>query len=280
MSSSAANNISFEFFPPRDELQGEKLVSAWEQLAAQGPEYFSVTFGAGGSSLAATRTTVLKLHGLSNVPATPHISCMAPSQDAIRQLLVKYQQAGINRLVVLRGDRPRASVGPGPFQHANELVEFIRAEFGAEFHLQVACYPEFHPESDSPSSDLKYFRQKLAAGADGAITQFFFNADSYFRFVDDCRSFGLDLPITPGIMPITNFYQLARFSAICGAEIPQWIRRRLEQYGDDLVAIREFGAEVISRLCEQLLAGGAPGLHFYTLNRAKPTLTILQNLDP
>jgi methylenetetrahydrofolate reductase (NADPH) len=280
MNSTAPTNISFEFFPPRDEKQQQKLESASQKLALQGPEYFSVTFGAGGSSLTSTRETVLKLNEVSGVPAAPHISCMAPDRDSIRQLLEKYRQAGISRLIVLRGDRPEGVHGPGPFQFANELLAFIRSEFGSHFHVQVACYPEFHPESDSPASELKYFRQKVNAGADGAITQYFFNPDSYFRFVDDCRSEGINLPITPGIMPITNYHQLARFSDICGAEIPRWIRRRLEQYGDDVDSIREFGAEVITCLCEKLLAGGAPGLHFYTLNRANATLRILHNLNP
>lgn len=280
MNSTAPTNISFEFFPPRDEKQQQKLESASQKLALQGPEYFSVTFGAGGSSLAATRETVIKLNEVSGVPAAPHISCMAPDRDSIRQLLEKYRQAGISRLIVLRGDRPEGVHGPGPFQFANELLEFIRSEFGSHFHVQVACYPEFHPESDSPASELEYFRQKVNAGADGAITQYFFNSDSYFRFVDDCRALGIDLPITPGIMPITNYHQLARFSDICGAEIPRWIRRRLEQYGGDTDSIREFGAEVITGLCEKLLAGGAPGLHFYTLNRTNATLRILHNLHP
>jgi len=273
-------SISFEFFPPRDGKQGRTLESAWEKLAEQGPEYFSVTFGAGGSSLASTREIILKLHQASDVPAAPHISCMAPDRKSILKLLENYSEVGINRLVVLRGDRPVAIHGPGPFQFANELVEFIRAEFGSMFHLQVACYPEFHPESVSPLSELEYFKQKVEAGADAAITQYFFNADSYFRFIDDCQGMGIDLPITPGIMPITNYHQLARFSDICGAEIPQWIRRRLEHYADDPASIREFGAEVVTGLCEKLLAGGAPGLHFYTLNRANATLEVLRNLDP
>jgi methylenetetrahydrofolate reductase (NADPH) len=274
----SGSDISFEFFPPRDAAQREKLELAWQNLSARKPGYFSVTFGAGGSSLASTREIVLKLHESSPVPATPHISCMAPNREAIRALLELYRAADINRLVVLRGDRPLGTHSPGPFQFANELVEFIRSEFGSQFHLQVACYPEFHPESDSPASELEFFRQKVAAGADGAITQYFYNADSYFRFVDDCQGLGIDLPITPGIMPITNFHQLVRFSDICGAEIPQWIRARLEQYGDDLASIRDFGADVVTSLCAKLIAGGAPGLHFYTLNRAGPTLRVLDNL--
>lgn len=279
MDRAAAIKVSFEFFPPRNGEQQLILESTWQKLARQNPEYFSVTFGAGGSSLASTREIVLKLQNSSGAPAAPHISCMAPDRSSIRQLLDDYREAGIDRLLVLRGDRPEGIYGPGPFQFANELVEFIRSEFGSQFHLQVACYPEFHPESDSPASELKFFKQKVDAGVDGAITQYFFNADAYFRFIDDCHSLGIDVPITPGIMPITNYHSLARFSDTCGAEIPQWIRRRLEQYGNDGASIRDFGADVISGLCENLLAGGAPGLHFYTLNRANATLRILQHLD-
>ena len=278
MDSSVSTKVSFEFFPPRSEEQSLLLEDACGKLAAWNPEYFSVTFGAGGSSLASTREIVLKLHETTGVPAAPHISCMAPDRKSISRLLHKYRQAGIDRLVVLRGDRPAGMDGPGPFQYANELVAYIRSEFGAHFHLQVACYPEVHPESKSPASDLENFSKKVSAGADAAITQYFFNTDAYFRFVDECRNTGVNLPITPGIMPITNFHQLARFSDICGAEIPQWIRLRLEQYSNDSESIREFGTDVMTRLCEKLLAGGAPGLHFYTLNRAEATLKILAGL--
>lgn len=278
MQLAGATKVSFEFFPPRNREQQLILESTWQKLALQNPEYFSVTFGAGGSSLVSTREIVLKLHDNSGVPAAPHISCMAPDRASVRQLLDDYRDAGISRLLVLRGDRPVGIHGPGPFQFANELVEFIRSEYGSQFHLQVACYPEFHPESDSPCSELEFFRQKVDAGVDGAITQYFFNADAYFRFIDDCQSVGIDVPITPGIMPITNYHSLVRFSDTCGAEIPQWIRRRLEYYGNDGASIRDFGADVVTRLCEILLAGGAPGLHFYTLNRANATLRILQAL--
>lgn len=237
-----------------------------------------MTFGAGGSTLEATRDAVEALAAQTDVPVAPHISCMAQSEDMLRRILEGYRDRGINRLVVLRGDRPEGLAGPGPFQYANELVGYIRREFGNQFHIEVACYPEFHPESESPQSELFYFKQKVEAGADGAVTQYFYNADSYFRFRDECCRIGVDIPITPGIMPITNYRQLARFSDMCGAEIPQWIRRRLEGYGDDGASIRAFGLDVVTQLCERLLAGGAPGLHVYTLNRANASFLLWQRL--
>ena len=273
-----SSNISFEFFPPRTREQKLVLESTWQKLAPLGPEYLSVTFGAGGSTLDATRETVEALAAETDVPVAPHISCMASSESMLHDLLQNYRESGIHRLVVLRGDRPDGMAGPGPFQYANELVAYIRREFGDAFRIEVACYPEFHPESPSAESDLYYFKQKVDAGADGAVTQYFYNADSYFSYVDDCRRAGIDVPITPGIMPITNFKQLARFSAMCGAEIPQWIRRRLESYGDDGASIRAFGLDVVTALSERLLAGGAPGLHIYTLNRANATLLLWQRL--
>jgi methylenetetrahydrofolate reductase (NADPH) len=261
--------ISFEFFPPRTAAQKDALNTTLTELEALSPEYFSVTFGAGGSTLDATRETVLNLDRRTGIPVAPHISCMAQSEAMLRGLLERYRENGIGRLVVLRGDRPDGLEGPGPFQYANELVAFIRKEFGGAFHIEVACYPEFHPESDSPDSEMKFFKQKVDAGADGAVTQYFYNPDAYFRFLDDCEKAGIDIPVTPGIMPITNYRQLARFSHMCGAEIPQWIRRRLEGFGDDMGALQAFGLDVVTRLCERLLEGGAPGLHIYTLNRAK-----------
>ena len=273
-----ASNISFEFFPPRTNEQKLILESTWQKLAPLGPEYLSVTFGAGGSTLDATRETVEALALQTDVPVAPHISCMASSESMLHDMLQQYREGGIHRLVVLRGDRPDGMAGPGPFQYANELVAYIRREFGDAFRIEVACYPEFHPESTSAESDLYYFKQKVDAGADGAVTQYFYNADSYFSYVDDCRRAGIEVPITPGIMPITNYKQLARFSAMCGAEIPQWIRRRLEGYGDDGASIRAFGLDVVTALCERLLAGGAPGLHIYTLNRANATLLLWQRL--
>jgi methylenetetrahydrofolate reductase (NADPH) len=275
----AAPRISFEFFPPRTAEQKLILESTWQKLAPLKPDYLSVTFGAGGSTLEATRDAVEALAAQTDVPVAPHISCMAQSEEMLRGILTAYREAGVNRLVVLRGDRPEGLSGPGPFQFANELVGFIRREFGEDFHIEVACYPEFHPESESPRSELRYFKQKVEAGADGAVTQYFYNADSYFRFVDDCRAGGIDIPITPGIMPITNYRQLSRFSAMCGAEIPQWIRRRLEGFGDDGASIRAFGLDVVTSLCERLLKGGAPGLHIYTLNRANASFLLWQRLN-
>jgi len=270
--------VSFEFFPPRTEEQKRTLDATWQELAPLKPRYFSVTFGAGGSTQDATHETVKSLIRRSGVPVAPHISCMAQNRDTLRGMLQDYRDAGVERLVVLRGDRPEGMSGPGPFQYANELVAFVREEFGRHFRIEVGCYPEFHPESTSPKSELQNFKRKVEAGADGAVTQYFYNADSYFRFLDECRGMGIDIPVTPGIMPITNYRQLARFSEMCGAEIPQWIRKRLEGFGDDATAIREFGLDVVTALCERLLAGGAPGLHVYTLNRAHASLDLVQRL--
>ena len=274
----SAPSVSFEFFPPRTEEQKLVLESTWQKLAPLKPRYLSVTFGAGGSTLDATCKTVNELIRRSGVPVAPHISCMAQSKDMIRRLLQDYRQAGVDRLVVLRGDRPEGLRGPGPFQYANELVSFVREEFGDLFRIEVACYPEIHPESPSPQSELQYFKRKVDAGADGAVTQYFYNADSYFYFLEDCRRMGIDIPVTPGIMPITNYRQLSRFSEMCGAEIPRWIRMRLAGYGDDAASIRAFGLDVVSSLCERLLAGGAPALHIYTLNRANASLQLWQRL--
>ncbi len=271
--------ISFEFFPPRTAEQKLILESTWQKLAPLNPDYLSVTFGAGGSTLEATRDAVEALAAQTDVPVAPHVSCMAQSEGMLRKILAAYLERGINRLVVLRGDRPEGLLGSGPFQYANELVSFIRREFGRDFHIEVACYPEFHPESKSPQLELHYFKQKVDAGANGAVTQYFYNADSYFSFVDDCRRNGIDVPITPGIMPITNYRQLSHFSNICGAEIPQWIRRRLAGYGSDGASIRAFGLDVVTALCERLLKGGAPGLHIYTLNRANASFLLWQRLN-
>ena len=275
----ATPRISFEFFPPRTAEQKLILESTWQKLAPLNPEYLSVTFGAGGSTLEATRDAVEALAAKTNVPVAPHISCMAQTEQMLHGILTAYRESGINRLVVLRGDRPEGLSGPGPFQYANELVAYIRREFGDSFHIEVACYPEFHPESKSPQTEMFYFKQKVEAGANGAVTQYFYNADSYFSFRDECIKSGIDIPITPGIMPITNYRQLAHFSDICGAEIPQWIRRRLEGYGEDGASIRAFGLDVVTALCERLLAGGAPGLHIYTLNRANASFLLWQRLN-
>jgi methylenetetrahydrofolate reductase (NADPH) len=271
--------ISFEFFPPRTEEQRLILESTWQKLAPLRPDYLSVTFGAGGSTLDATRETVTALAAGTDVPVAPHISCMAQSKALLCEMLQGYREQGVNRLVVLRGDRPDGVAGPGPFQYANELVAWIRREFGDSFRIEVACYPEFHPESPSSRTDLHYFKQKVDAGADGAVTQYFYNADAYFHYLDDCRRMGIGIPITPGIMPITNYRQLSRFSEMCGAEIPQWLRRRLEAFGDDGASIRAFGLDIVTELCERLLAGGAPGLHIYTLNRANASFLLWQRLN-
>jgi methylenetetrahydrofolate reductase (NADPH) len=272
-------NISFEFYPPRTAEQKLVLESTWQKLAPLKPSYLSVTFGAGGSTLEATRETVEALLRHSGVPVAPHISCMAQSRGELSDLLSAYRDSGVDRLVVLRGDRPDGTSGPGPFQYANELLAFVREKFGDQFHIEVACYPEYHPESESPQTELLHFKAKVEAGADGAITQYFYNADAYFRFRDDCARAGIDIPITPGIMPITNYHQLARFSETCGAEIPRWIRKRLQGFGDDRAAIRTFGLEVVADLCERLLNGGAPGLHIYTLNRANASMLLWQRLS-
>ena len=274
-----APSISLEFFPARTPEQRLILESTWQQLSHLQPAYLSVTFGAGGSTLETTHETVETFIRDTTVPVAPHISCGVQSRDMIRQFLVSYLNKGVKRLVVLRGDRPDGVTGSGPFQYANELVAFVRKEFGDHFSIEVACYPEFHPESATPQSELLHFKSKVDAGAEGAITQYFYNPDSYFYFVDDCRRMGIEIPITPGIMPITNYKQLSRFSDMCGAEIPQWIRRRLEGFGEDGASIREFGLDVVTSLCERLLEGGAPGFHIYTLNRANASMLLWQRLS-
>ncbi|AKS40773.1 methylenetetrahydrofolate reductase [NAD(P)H] [Wenzhouxiangella marina] len=270
---------SFEFFPPRDDDARADFLVARDRLARLGPAYMSVTFGAGGSTRSRTRDTVLAIHSETGVPAAPHISCMAEDHDSLHELLDSYRGAGIRRLVVLRGDRPSGG-GSGVMDHAIDLVRFIRRHYGDHFHLEVACYPEHHPESPTPESDLRHFRAKVEAGANGAITQYFFNADAYFRFLDEAQRVGVDVPIVPGIMPITNYARLARFSNLCGAELPLWIAKRLQAWESDgdRESIRAFGEEVVTQLCRRLLEGGAPGLHFYTLNRAAPTLALCRNL--
>ncbi|GJM10707.1 MAG: methylenetetrahydrofolate reductase [Lysobacteraceae bacterium] len=269
--------ISFEFFPPKTDEQRVVLNNAHRQLSEYKPEYFSVTFGAGGSTREFTRDTVMDLHERYQ-NATPHLSCLGASVAEIEQLLNDYREAGINRLVALRGDMPSGMASAGELRYANELVEFARAKHGNHFNIQVACYPEFHPQCETAAADLRNFKRKVDAGADGAITQYFFNADAYFRFVDDCTAVGIDIPIVPGIMPITNYSQLARFSEMCGAELPRWLRKRLRDFGDDRAAIASFGVEFITDMCQRLIDGGAPGLHFYTLNRAKATKQICQGL--
>ena len=272
--------ISFEFFPTKTEAGHEKLLATAQTLAAAGPEFFSVTYGAGGSTRDGTRRTVLQLDGEVKVPTAPHLSCVGDSREDLRTLINDYRANGIQRIVALRGDLPSGmGHASGELRYANELVEFIRAETGDHFTIEVAAYPESHPQAPNFETDLQNFIRKARAGADSAITQYFFNADCYFHFVDRVRQAGIDIPIIPGIMPIANYTKLARFSDACGAEIPRWIRKQLEAYGDDSDSISAFGTEVISQLCERLLDGGAPGLHFYTLNQAEPSLAVVRNLQ-
>lgn len=273
-----AQNISFEFFPPRTAEGAEKLVEVRNELSALMPEYFSVTFGAGGTTRDNTFDTVISIQKDSGFDAAPHLSCIGATADSIMQILNEYRDNGVNRIVALRGDLPSGMRDIGEFQYANELVDFIRKETGDYFHIEVACYPEFHPQARSAKDDLLNFKNKVDAGADAAITQYFFNIDSYSSFVEDTEKLGISIPIVPGIMPITNYAQLARFSDACGAEIPRWIRKRLEAYGDDLESIRAFGIEVITLMCDKLLSEEVPGLHFYTMNQSHIVLEILENL--
>ena len=269
--------FSFEFYPPQTPEGAEKLAVVRKQLAVLQPDYFSVTFGAGGSTRERTLEVVqqIKAEGLE---VAPHLSCVGSTRDNIRSILQTYRQLGIRRIVALRGDLPSGMAGIGEFQYANELVSFIRAETGGHFHIEVAAYPEFHPQAKSPLDDLLNFRRKVAAGANSAITQYFYNADAYFRFIEECHKLGVTAPIIPGVMPIVRFSQLARFSDACGAEIPRWMRKTLESYGDDNESVQAFGLDVVTQLCEKLLAGGAPGLHFYTLNQSGSALEIWKRL--
>ncbi len=269
--------FSFEFFPPKTEEGVEKLRATRKQLAQLNPKFFSVTFGAGGSTRDRTLETVREIQA-DGSEAAPHLSCIGSTAASIRDILDEYKSLGIRHLVALRGDLPSGAMDVGEFQYANELVAFIRKETGDWFNIEVAAYPEIHPQARSYTDDLTNFRRKVDAGANAAITQYFFNADAYFRFVDEARALGVVIPIVPGIMPIGNYVQLARFSDACGAEIPRWLRKKLESYGEDLASIRAFGLDVVTDLCDRLLAGGAPGLHFYTMNQAGPSTTIWQRL--
>jgi methylenetetrahydrofolate reductase (NADPH) len=270
-------NFSIEFFPPKTPEGADKLRAARGKLAELQPKYFSVTFGAGGSTQQGTLDTVLEIMQEGHA-AAPHLSCVGGTRESIRAILANYKSHGIKRLVALRGDLPSGYGGAGELRYANELVEFIRAETGDWFHIEVAAYPEMHPQAKSPQDDLQNFVRKVKAGANAAITQYFYNADAYFHFVDNARKLGVDVPIVPGIMPITNHMQLARFSDMCGAEIPRWVRLKLASFGDDSASIKAFGLDVVSELCERLLAGGAPGLHFYSMNQANATSAIWQRL--
>ncbi|MHB1174689.1 MAG: methylenetetrahydrofolate reductase [NAD(P)H] [Sulfuriferula sp.] len=269
--------FSFEFFPPKTPEGMDKLRATRDQLALLKPKFFSVTFGAGGSTRDHSLETVLDIQR-AGYAAAPHLSCIGSTHDNIRAILQEYRTHGIRHIIALRGDLPSGMASTGEFRYANELVEFIRSETGDWFNIEVAAYPEYHPQARSARDDLLNFKRKVDAGANSAITQYFFNADAYFNFVDECSALGVNLPIVPGIMPIGNFSQLARFSDACGAEIPRWMRKQLEGYSDDIESIRAFGLDVVTDLCERLLKAGAPGLHFYTMNQAALTTAIWQRL--
>lgn len=273
-------HYSFEFFPPKTEKGEQRLRDTQTELSALNPAYYSVTFGAGGSTQEKTFETVKSILD-RDADAAPHLSCIGQSRESIAALLDQYASIGVKRIVTLRGDLPSGMGGSqtGELNYANELVAFIREHSGDKFHLKVAAYPEFHPQATSAQADLENFKRKVEAGADSAITQYFYNADAYFRFIDDCEAMGIDIPIVPGIMPITNYQQLARFSDMCGAEIPRWIRSRLSDFGDRDDELKTFGTEVVSKLCRQLLDAGAPGLHFYTMNQVGPTKAIWEALE-
>ncbi len=270
-------DFSIEFFPPKTPEGAEKLRLARTKLAELSPKYFSVTFGAGGSTQQGTLQTVREIMAEGH-QAAPHLSCIGATRDSIREVLQQFKDSNIRRLVALRGDLPSGYGGAGELRYASELVEFIRQETGDWFHIEVAAYPEMHPQARSPQDDLQAYARKVQAGANAAITQYFYNADAYFQFLDNTRKLGVDVPVVAGIMPITNYMQLMRFSDMCGAEIPRWVRLKLASFGDDTASIRAFGLDVVTGLCERLLAGGAPGLHFYSMNQAGPTTAIWQRL--
>ena len=270
---------SFEFFPPRSAEAEELLVNTSDILAALNPLFFSVTYGADGTSRDKTRETVMNLKVRTGIESAPHISCIGSTRENIRGIIEDYRMQGIRRIVCLRGDLPSGMMDVGEFRYANELVEFIRQETGAYFQIEVAAYPEMHPQAPNIEADFQNFRRKIDAGANGAITQYFYNADAYFRFRDACDKNGIDVPITPGIMPIGNFFQISRFSEACGAEIPRWMRKRFEYFGDDRESVHSLSVELVSGLCQRLLNNGAPGLHFYTMNRSHLIRRIWDNLD-
>jgi methylenetetrahydrofolate reductase (NADPH) len=270
--------LSVEFFPSKTAEGAEKLRAVREQLAAAlNPTFFSVTFGAGGSTQDGTFSAVKEIHEAGQ-EAAPHLSCVGSSKEKISTLLAQYKTLGVKRIVALRGDLPSGMGQYGEFHHADELVKFIRSETGSHFHIEVAAYPEMHPQAKTMIDDVQRFANKMKAGADSAITQYFFNSDAYFKFVDEAAKLGVDQPIVPGIMPITNSTQLMRFSDACGAEIPRWIRLRLQSFGDDTASIKAFGLEVVTDLCDQLMVAGSPGLHFYSLNQSEPVLSIVKDL--
>lgn len=270
--------LSLEFYPPKTDDQRTQLTRTVKKLKALDPAFVSVTFGAGGSTLSYTPDVVRDLRQAHKLDGVPHVSCMGGTREEIRGLLNLYKALGCNRIVALRGDLPSGMARMGDLRYAADLVSFIREEHGTHFRIEVGCYPEMHPQADDALADLRNFKAKMDAGADSAITQYFFNADAYFRFVDDVRALGIDAPIIPGIMPISNFSQLKRFSEACGAEIPRWIGKRMQAFGDDADSVRDFAADVVAAMCRRLLEGGAPELHFYTLNLANPTLNVVQRL--
>lgn len=274
-----ALKLSFEFFPPRTPAAEQSLNATVARLERLRPDYFSVTFGAGGSTRDKTFETARFINEETGIEAAPHISCIGSSREDLREILQNYKNHGFNHLVALRGDLPSGLAGTGALRFASELVEFIRTETGRHFHIDVGCYPEFHPQARSAEKDLENFKRKVDAGADSAITQYFYNADAYFRFLDSCSALGIEIPIVPGVMPITNRDQLVRFSNMCGAEIPRWILKRLIDFGDDLASIRSFGIDVTTGLCARLLDAGAPGLHVYTMNKAEASEAIWAALD-
>jgi len=269
--------FSFEFFPPKTPEGAAKLDETVRQLAQLQPDFFSVTFGAGGSTREGTLATVLRIRDAGHA-AAPHLSCVASTRDSVAEVIERYRGHGIRHVVALRGDLPSGLAATGDFRYASELVKFIREVSGDWFHVEVAAYPEYHPQARKPQQDLAAFKAKIDAGANAAITQYFYNADAYFHFVDQAEALGIDVPIVPGIMPINNFAQLARFSDACGAEIPRWMRLKLEGFGDDVASIKAFGMDVVTQLCDRLLEGGAPGLHVYTMNLAGPASTLWQRL--
>lgn len=269
---------SFEFFPPRNPEAVSKLQATVETLSHYRPDFFSVTYGAGGSTRERTFETVMDIRERTGINAAPHISCIGQNLEEIREVLDLYKNAGIDHIVALRGDLPSGQASYGPLRYANELVEFIRKETGDHFYIEVAAYPEFHPQASSPEKDLENFKRKVDAGANSAITQYFYNTEAYYRFIDDCERLNINVPIVPGVMPIINCSQLVRFSEACGAEIPRWILRRLQQFGDDRQSIRAFGIDVTTQICSDLLGHGAPGIHMYTMNQSEASVAVWENL--
>jgi methylenetetrahydrofolate reductase (NADPH) len=271
-------NISFEFFPTKTDEGSNKLAIVRDKLGKCNPDYFSVTYGAGGTTQDGTLNTALAIQK-AGFNVAPHLSCIGSSREHLREILTTYKSHNINRIVSLRGDLPSGTHDLGELHYANQLVEFIRQETGDYFHIEVAAYPEFHPQAINSKSDFQHFEAKMKAGANSAITQYFFNSDAYLYFRDDCLKAGINQPIIPGIMPIVNFTRLSNFSSMCGAEIPAWMRKRFEAYGEDSDAIKSYGLEIISNLCQQLIGEGVPGIHFYTLNQAETTLKIIESIN-